>query len=202
MLVAGLTGGIGSGKTTFAALLAERGAQVIDADVLGREALAPGRPGWHSVVDQFGDEILAAGSMEIDRRRLADIVFNDRGALAALNAIVHPVILRNIADELEMLRATQSVVILDAALVVELGLNESLDLTIVVVAPEGQRKDRLTRHRAMAPDDISRRIAVQASEVELLARADIVVRNHGTLDELAREADRVWDELQTRLGSR
>src|SRR5918992_2352219 len=99
MLVVGLTGGIGAGKSTLAALLAEEGARVIDADALGREALQPGRPAWHSVVAQFGDEILAANSMDIDRKRLAAVVFGDPRKLAALNAIVHPVIFKGIADK-------------------------------------------------------------------------------------------------------
>src|ERR687884_2222146 len=117
MLVAGLTGGIGSGKSTFAALLAERGAQVVDADALGRLALRPGQPAWHSVVDQFGEEVLTPHTMQIDRKLVADIVFNDRDKLAALNAIVHPVILKGIADDLERLRETDAIVVLDAALV-------------------------------------------------------------------------------------
>ncbi|MDQ4064903.1 MAG: dephospho-CoA kinase, partial [Actinomycetota bacterium] len=114
MLLVGVTGGIGSGKSTFAALLVERGAQVIDADQIGRAALDPGKPSWRDVVETFGNEVLAAASMNIDRRRLADVVFNDPDKLAALNAIVHPVILRTIADELDILRNTNEIVILDA----------------------------------------------------------------------------------------
>src|SRR5688572_14864126 len=128
MLVAGLTGGIGSGKSTFAALLAERGAQVIDADQIGRDILRPGEPAWHSVVDQFGDEILSPGTMNIDRKQLAGIVFSDPGKLAALNAITHPAIVARIADDLERLRNTDEVVILDAALIVELGLTDTVDV--------------------------------------------------------------------------
>lgn len=202
MLLVGLTGGIGSGKSTFAALLAERGAHVIDADLLGREALQPGKPAWHSVVDQFGDEILAAGSMDIDRKRLAAIVFENRDALAALNAIVHPVIFSGIADRLEKLRADNAIVILDAALLVELGMVDSLDLTIVVVAERARRTDRLTRGRGMTEREITSRMGAQASEEELIERADVVVRNNGTLTELVGEADRVYAELEDRLAAR
>ena len=198
MLVVGLTGGIGSGKSTFAALLAERGAQVIDADLLGRDALRPGEPAWHSVVDTFGDEILVEGTMNIDRKRLAGIVFNDKGKLAALNAIVHPIIMRGIADRLERLRGTDEVVILDAALIVELGLTENVDLIVVVTADVDARRRRLGELRGMAHDDIMARIGAQASEEELVAKADIVVRNNGDLAELGKEADRVWVELQRR----
>jgi dephospho-CoA kinase len=199
LLVVGLTGGIGSGKSTFAALLAERGAQIIDADLLGRDALRPGEPAWHSVVDTFGDEVLVEGTMNIDRKRLAGIVFNDPSKLAALNAIVHPIIMRGIADRLESLRGTDDVVVLDAALIVELGLAESVDVIIVVTATVDNRRRRLAELRGMAHDDIMARIGAQASEEELVTKADIVVRNNGNVADLGSEADRVWAELEKRL---
>ncbi|MGH2807723.1 MAG: dephospho-CoA kinase [Actinomycetota bacterium] len=201
MLVAGLTGGIGSGKSTFAALLAERGAHVIDADQLGRDALRPGEPAWHSVVDQFGDEILGANSMDIDRKRLAAIVFSDPRKLAALNAITHPVIMAGIADELERLQGTDAIVILDAALIVELGLDEIVDDVIVVATRDDLRRSRLRSSRAMSNDDISGRMAAQASTDDLIAKADIVVRNDGSLDDLVGEADRVYADLERRNGA-
>ena len=195
MLVVGLTGGIGTGKSTFAVLLAERGAQVIDADLLGRDAVRPGRPAWHSIVDQFGDEVLAPHTMEIDRKRLADIVFRDTKRLGALNAIVHPVIVRAVADELEKLRHSDAIVVLDAALILEIGLDDVADLLIVVTAPERAREERLMAHRHMSLIDIRSRMAAQARPAELEARADIVVRNDGSLEELAIQADRVWNML-------
>jgi dephospho-CoA kinase len=198
MLVVGLTGGIGTGKTTFAALLAERGAQIIDADLLGRDALLPGRPAWHSVVDQFGDEILAANSMDIDRKRLADLVFADQEKLAALNAIVHPVIFKGIADRLESLRGTDEIVVLDVALLIETGLDSSVDVVVVLEAPERERIDRLARGREMTFGDARARMAAQADPKTLRDRADVVVTNSGGLEELSREADRVWAELLAR----
>ena len=198
MLAVGLTGGIGAGKSTFAALLAERGAQVLDADAFGRDALAPGRPAWHSVVSQFGDEILSAGGMQIDRRKLAAVVFEDRRKLAALNAIVHPVILQRIADELERLARTEAIVVIDAALITELGLRDALDAVIVVTTARAERVERLVRARGMTIDDITARMASQARDEELERGADYVVRNDGDLDALAREADRVWALLQER----
>jgi dephospho-CoA kinase len=198
MLVVGLTGGIGAGKSTFAALLAERGAQVVDADGLGRDALRPGRPAWHSVVAQFGEEILVPGTMGVDRKLLADIVFNDSGKLAALNAIVHPVIFSGIADSLERLRSTDAVVVLDAALLYETGLGEVVDATIAVLAPEAVRSHRLQSARGMTFDESARRMRAQMDPVELEGRADFVVRNDGSLEGLAAEADRVWAELQAR----
>lgn len=196
MFTVGLTGGIGSGKSTFAALLAERGAQIIDADQLGRDALRPGEPAWHSVVDTFGDDILSPSTMEVDRKRLAEIVFADPNKLAALNAITHPVIASGIADTFERLAATDAMVVLDAALLVELGLDKAMNVLVVVDAEEGERKKRLQASRRMELTDIEARIAAQASGEELIERADIIVRNDGSLEALALEADRVWGELQ------
>lgn len=198
MLAVGLTGGIGAGKSTFAALLAERGAQIIDADQIGRDALRPGQPAWHSVVGQFGDEILVPGEMDVDRKRLAAIVFEDRRKLAALNAIVHPVILQRIADDLERLSRTDAIVVIDAALIADLGLEDALDALIVVTTSRRQRAERLVRARGMSFGDVDARMAAQASPEELEARADVVVRNDGTLDDLSAEADRVWKLLQER----
>lgn len=198
MLVVGLTGGIGSGKSTFAALLSERGAVVIDADAIGHQALAPGTPTWHSVVDQFGDEILAAGSMEIDRKVLGRIVFADPGKRAALNAITHPFIMRNIAEALEAFRNTDEIVVLDAALIIELDLAGGLDAIIVVTTDADIRRARVMNDRGMTGVAVDARIAAQGRPEDLLAAADIVVQNDGSLDALAREADRVWAELQGR----
>jgi dephospho-CoA kinase len=195
MLLVGLTGGIGAGKSTVAALLAERGAQIIDADVFARDALRPGEEAWNSVVEQFGDEILAAGSMEIDRKRLAAIVFSDVTRRIALNVIVHPVVMRRIADSLDLLRSTQEIVVLDAALLIETGLDRDLDLVLVVTAPQETRETRLVKERGMSRADVRARIAAQASEVELLAKADIVISNSGSLEELAAEIEGVWARL-------
>lgn len=198
MLVVGVTGGIGSGKSTFARMLEELGAEVIDADEFGRRALDPGSSTWYSVVDQFGDEILAPGTMDVDRKRLAGIVFNDREKLAALNAIVHPVILKGVADLLETLAGTDEVVVLDAALIVEMGIVDSLDVLIVVTADEDVRKARLKADRQMTEAQIEERMRSQASEDDLLARADVVVQNSSTQDDLEKEAGRVWAQLLDR----
>ena len=200
MFLVGLTGGIGTGKSTLAALLTERGALVIDADRLGHEALMPGEPAWREVVDQFGDEVLAVGTMEIDRKALARIVFGDPAKLAALNAITHPVIMRKIADTMEAFRHTERIVILDAALIVELGLVDSLDVIVVVASGTDIRRARLMKDRGMTGDAIDARINAQAKPEDLIAAADIVVTNDGSLEDLAREADRVWSELEKRAG--
>jgi dephospho-CoA kinase len=197
VLVVGLTGGIGTGKSTFAVLLAERGAQVIDADLLGRDAVRPGRPAWHSIVDQFGDEILAPTTMEIDRGRMADIVFRDTRKLAALNAIVHPVIVGAVADRLESLRHSDAIVILDAALILEIGLDDVIDVLLVVTASEEERERRLLNRRGMSLSDVRSRMAAQADPRELEARADIIVNNTGSLEDLAARAEEVWGRLKS-----
>lgn len=198
MLVVGLTGGIGSGKSSFAALLAERGAQVIDADELGRDALRPGRPAWHKVVSQFGEEVLAASSLDVDRKRLASIVFNDANKLAALNAIVHPVIFDGIATALDSLRHTDEIVVLDAALIFETGLDRATDVVVAVVSAEEERARRLRLTRGMSSRDARARMDAQMDPDELESRADIVVHNDSTLEELARKAGEVFKELETR----
>jgi dephospho-CoA kinase len=195
LLVVGLTGGIGSGKSAFAALLAERGAQVIDADAYGHEALRPGQPSWHSVVDQFGDEVLVPGTMDIDRQKLARLVFSDPDKLAALNAIVHPLIFARIADALERLAHTEDVVVVDAALIIDTGVYKALDALIVVRCDDRVRRERLAE-RGMALEDVDARMAAQAPVEVLEQRADIVVDNNGTMEELSEEADRVWAELE------
>lgn len=200
-MVVGLTGGIGSGKSSFARLLEARGAELIDADALGRAALEPGRPAWHSVVDQFGDEVLEPGGMHINRKALARVVFSDADKLAALNAITHPVIMSGIADLLETLSGTNEIVVIDAALILELGLADGMDVIVVVVASEESRRSWLTANRGMTGDEITQRMAAQKDTAELVARADIVVRNEGTIDDLAAEADRVWAELVRRRDS-
>jgi dephospho-CoA kinase len=202
MLLVGLTGGIGSGKSTFAALLAERGAQVIDADLLGHDALRPGQPAWRSIVDQFGDEILSPGSMTIDRKLLAEIVFADDRKRAALNAIVHPEIFRRIADAIDALRNTDSIVVIDAALVFETGLADSCDVIVVVYSDKDVRAGRLTRSRGMTLEEITARMESQADPTQLVEKADIVVENDGYLEDLAREADRVWADLESRNAAR
>jgi len=198
VLLVGVTGGIGSGKSLFSALLAERGAQVIDADAYGREALRPGQPAWHSVIAQFGRELLIPQSMEIDRQALAEVVFHDHDKLAALNAIVHPILFSAIADSVERLSQTDEIVVIDAAILVETGMDKNLDTLIVVHTDESLRRGRLKK-RGMSSADIEARMGSQASTVDLLAKADIVVCNNGSLDELVREAERVWGDLSSRL---
>jgi dephospho-CoA kinase len=180
-------------------MLAARGAEIIDADLIGHELIMPGQPAWQSLVEQFGDEITIPGSLEIDRRLLGEIVFDNPDKLAALNAIVHPAILGRIADELEQLRGTDAIVVIDAALIMETGLDRACDVVVVVDAAPQSRIERVRSDRGLSVDQIQARMAAQKDRSELLARADINVVNDGSLEDLNREADRVWRQLE-RLG--
>ena len=191
MLRIGLTGGIGSGKSTVSALLAERGAVVVDADRIAREVVAPGTPGLARVVEEFGDGVLA-GDGSLDRQALAAIVFGDAGARARLDGIVHPLVR---ARSLELLAAVPegAVVVNDVPLLVETGQAASYDLVLVVEADPATRVSRLVQ-RGLAAEDARARMAAQASDEQRRAVADVVLDNSGTPEELAEQVDRFWTE--------
>ncbi|MEV0242217.1 dephospho-CoA kinase [Streptomyces sp. NPDC050674] len=196
MLKVGLTGGIGAGKSEVSRLLVAHGAVLIDADRIAREAVAPGTPGLASVVEAFGEEILAADG-SLDRPRLGAVVFSDAEKLATLNAIVHPLVGAR-SRELEEAAAEDAVVIHDVPLLTENGLASLYDLVIVVdVAPETQL-DRLVRLRGMREEDARARMAAQATREQRREIADIVIDNDVPLAELEQRVKDVWDELVRR----
>jgi dephospho-CoA kinase len=197
MLLVGLTGGIASGKSTVSAMLAERGAEVIDADHIARQVVMPGTPAWCKIREHFGPGVLHPDG-QIDRQALADIVFADPGKLALLNEITHPAIFARIADRLEAHHSQDVVVVLDAALLIEAGLADGVDVLIVVHSPREIQVERLTA-RGMPQRDAGNRIAAQLEPEKRLARADIVIDNSGSLEKLGRQVDEVWEELQRRL---
>jgi dephospho-CoA kinase len=197
MVVVGLTGGIGSGKSTVAALLAAHGAVVVDADLLAREAVAPGTRGLADVVARFGPAVLAPDGT-LNRQALADLVFADPAALADLNAIVHPVVRAAIADRLAALDGGPApLVVLEIPLLVESGRSYGASAVIVVDCPEEVAVRRLVEGRGMDEADARRRMAAQASRADRLAAADLVIDNSGSRDELEREVDRAWAALQS-----
>lgn len=192
MLVVGLTGGIGSGKSTVSALLAERGAVVVDADAITRELQAPGTPVFAAMVERFGPGIVAADGT-LDRQAVADIVFNDAEALADLNKIVHPAVGAEIVQRMSDLSATDEVVILDVPLLVESDKAYPLaGLLVVDVDPEVAVR-RLVEFRGMSEPDVRARMARQATRDERLARADRVIDNSGSVDDLRARVDAVWE---------
>ncbi|HSL68431.1 MAG TPA: dephospho-CoA kinase [Actinomycetota bacterium] len=203
MLLVGLTGGIGTGKSTVARMLEKRGAVVFDADVLARQAVAPGTPGFDQVVDRFGPNVLAPGG-GLDREALASIVFSDPAARRDLEGIVHPEVRRMFAEGCEEYRDSDRVVVFSAPLLVETGMHTAFDLLIVVSAPVAIQIERLMRDRGMAERDVRARIAAQLPLEAKAEVADILVDNEGTLEDLERRVDRVWRDLdaQARAGAR
>ncbi|MGY1750443.1 dephospho-CoA kinase [Modestobacter sp. SYSU DS0511] len=191
MLRIGLTGGIGSGKSTVAALLAERGALVVDADRLAREVVAPGTAGLAEVVAAFGDRVLAADG-SLDRPALAAIVFSDPEARGRLDGIVHPRV-RSRAAELVAAAPADAVVVQDVPLLVETGQAGSYDVVLVVEAPLETRVSRLVG-RGLGEDDARARIASQATDEQRRAVADVVLVNDGDRAALADQVARFWAE--------
>jgi dephospho-CoA kinase len=197
MLLVGLTGGIGSGKSTVSALLAGRGAVVVDADAIVREVQGPGTPVFAAIVERFGEGVVGADGA-LDRAAVADIVFNDPEALAALNAIVHPAVGAEIARRLADLAATaDEVVVLDVPLLVESSRAYPVaGLLVVDVDPE-VAVARLVEHRGMREADVRARMARQASRDERRARADRIIDNSGTPADLEHQVDEAWAWIRT-----
>jgi dephospho-CoA kinase len=191
----GLTGGIGSGKSTVATLLAGRGAVVVEADQLAREVLEPSTPGLAAVVARFGESILGADG-SLDRAALADTVFTDEVARSDLNAIVHPLVARR-ASELMAAAGPGSIVVYDVPLLVETGREGEFDVVVTVRAALSTRLHRLA-DRGLSEDQARARIAAQASEEQRAAAAWAIVDNDGTLTELADRVDALWARLVAR----
>ncbi len=191
VLLVGLTGGIGAGKSSVSALLAAKGAVVIDADAITRELQEPGTPVFEAMVERFGPGIVAPDGT-LDRAAVADIVFNDAAALADLNKIVHPAVGAEIANRLQAEAETDHVVILDVPLLVESGRDDMVALIVVDADPE-IAVTRLVEQRGFREADARARIARQASREERLARADFVIHNDGTREELERRVGECWE---------
>ncbi|MEU1385713.1 MULTISPECIES: dephospho-CoA kinase [unclassified Nonomuraea] len=196
MLKIGLTGGIGSGKSEVSKRLSARGAVVIDADKIAREVVEPGTAGLSRVVAAFGEGVLRPDG-SLNRERLGSVVFADPDRLAALNAIVHPLVGERVA-ELQGQAADDAIVVYDVPLLVENKLAPMYDLVIVVDAADEVRIRRLADHRGMPEADAKARIAAQASREDRLAAADLVIPNEGSLADLEARVGEVWHELVRR----
>jgi dephospho-CoA kinase len=196
VLLIGLTGGIGSGKSTAAALLAARGAVIIDADAITKDLQQPGTEVFEAMVERFGPGIVAEGG-ELDRQAVADIVFSDPDALRDLNGIVHPAVGAEIARRMQAEADTDHIVVLDVPLLVETGRDDMAAVVVVDVDPE-LAVARLVEHRGMREDDVRARMARQASREERLARADEVLDNAGTPEALAAQVAALWERLEDR----
>jgi dephospho-CoA kinase len=190
MILLGLTGGIGSGKSSVAQLLLSRGAIVIDSDAIARELQAAGSPLLEQLVDRFGDVLNHDGSL--DRAKLASIVFPSPENVKALNAIMHPAIGKEMSDRLEAQRTTNNIVVLDIPLLVENPRKGLSGVVVVDVDPEVAIQ-RVVEHRGMNADDVRARIARQSSREQRREIADQIIDNAGTLDDLERQVDSVWN---------
>ncbi|MFJ3085723.1 dephospho-CoA kinase [Streptomyces sp. NPDC086838] len=196
MLKVGLTGGIGAGKSEVSRLLVGHGAVLVDADRIAREVVEPGTPGLAAVVEEFGPGILTPQGT-LDRPALGAIVFADPDRLAALNAIVHPLV-RDRSAELEKAAGPDSVVVHDVPLLTENGLAPLYDLVVVVDAAPETQLDRLVRLRGMTEADARARMAAQATREQRRAVADLVIDNDGPVEELTDRVRAVWAELMRR----
>lgn len=190
-----MTGGIGSGKSAVSARLRERGAVVIDSDLLAREVVARGTDGLAEVVEAFGAVLTAEG--ELDRPAVGRIVFGDEVARRKLEAIIHPRV-RARAAEIEAEVPAGSVVVHDIPLLVETGQGDKFDLVLVVDVPPEVQLERLSRDRGMTDEEAKARIASQATREQRLAVADLVVDNSGSLADLDRRIDELWPGLAER----
>jgi dephospho-CoA kinase len=198
VLRVGLTGGIGAGKSAVSRLLEERGAVVIDSDVLAREVVARGTDGLAEVVGVFGEVLTPEG--ELDRPAVGRIVFGDAEARRKLEAIIHPRV-RARAAEIEAAAPDDAVVVHDIPLLVETGQAGKFDLVLVVDVPPELQVKRLTELRGMTDEEAKQRIASQASREDRLAAADVVVDNSGSLEDLERRIGEIWAELTRRAAA-
>jgi dephospho-CoA kinase len=200
MLRVGLTGGLGSGKSTVAEMLRALGAHHLDADVIARALIAPGGAAEPAVVARFGAGIVGADGA-VDRKALASIVFADPQALAELNAIVHPHVRAALAREFARLAAAKpapAVVVVDAALLVESGIHRDLDAVIVVACSEATQVARAVARGGLTEPEARARIRAQAPLAEKTAAADYIVDNGGTLDGTRRQVVEIWESLRRR----
>ncbi len=190
MLLIGLTGGIGAGKSSVSAALAERGAVVIDADAIVKELQSPGTEVFAEMVERFGIGIVADDGT-LDRSAVADVVFTDPQALADLGAIVHPRVHAEIERRIAEQASTDRVVVLDIPLLAEAGWPGLLGTIVVDLDPEVAIA-RLVAHRGFTEADARNRIANQMEREQRLSKADFVVDNHGDPLALQAEVDRAW----------
>jgi dephospho-CoA kinase len=195
MILVGLTGGIGSGKSTVSAALAARGAIVVDADSIVRDVQQPGSPVLQQMAERFGAHVIAADG-SLDRAAVAGIVFTDADALAALNAIVHPAVAAEMNRRVMAEVASDHVVVMDIPLLAE-NPREGLQGVIVVDVPEETQVERLVRYRGFDEADARARIAKQATREQRRALASFVVDNSGSIDSLDPQIDAVWEWLRT-----
>ena len=199
MRTIGLTGGIGSGKSTVAKLLGDLGAEVIDADLVGHEVYLPGTIGFDRVTEAFGEGIVGSDGT-IDRKKLGAIVFADRAALAKLNGIVHPLIAEAVRQRIEAKRSTgsQRPIVVEAAVLIEANWLPLVDEVWVVLAPLEAVIQRVHASRGLLPEQIEARVRAQLSDTERRAHASTVIENGGSPDQLRAQVEAAWSRVKNR----
>lgn len=196
MLVVGLTGGIATGKSTVAALFAKQGACVINTDQLARIVVEPGEPAWQEIIRVFGQEILLPDG-QLNRKKLGEIVFRDRGKRQVLEKITHPAIRALMYDKLDAARSEGvCIAIVEVPLLFETDFQNDVDRTIVVTAREELQLARLAARDGLRGEQAYRRLAAQMPLTEKVARADYVIENNGELTETERQVRELWQLLQ------
>ena len=201
MYVIGLTGGIGSGKSTVAEMLARKGAKLLSADAVGHEVYEPGRPAYQEIVDGFGRGIVGPDG-KIDRKRLGPIVFSDPEQLRRLNAITHPRMKDLMREKLEAQRARAvPIAVLEAALLFDAGWDDLTDEVWVTVAPPEVAAARTAERSGISVEEALSRIRAQMSNEERTARSQVVIDTDCPLEQTERQVDEEWERLQARLAT-
>jgi dephospho-CoA kinase len=197
MLIVGLTGGVASGKTAVSRVLREEGAYIIDADQIARELVQPHKPAWNELVRAFGKEILQEDG-SIHRRKLADKVFTDPKQRKVLNQILHPRIKEEMDRRTKEIgqKDPEAIVVIDAPLLVELGVYHKVDQLIVVTSTQMQQMERLKERDGRSPEEALRLFSSQMPVEEKVKLADFVIRNEGSLEETKKRANEVFKELK------
>jgi len=193
MLTIGLTGGIGSGKSTVTKFLAELGAPIVDADKVGHAIYAPDGPAYHDVIASFGRQILAADGT-IDRSKLGPLVFADPEALKHLNSIVHPKMFARLREMVQQLHAAgqRKPIVIEAAVLIEANWQPLFDEIWLVLASRERVVERIERDRGLEPEQTAARIRAQLPDEERKKHATLVITNDGTLDELRAKVSGLW----------
>jgi dephospho-CoA kinase len=202
MIVIGLTGGIASGKSTVARMLSELGAVVIDADKVGHEAFRPHTEAWRKVVAAFGKDILGQ-NQEIDRSKLAQLVFNDPKALKRLDRIMHPLMHRIVEKKIEALRHQGvEVVVLEATLLIEAKWTDLVDQVCVTITPEAAVVNRLVSQKGFTEEQARARIKSQTPIAQRAKNADVVIENNLDINTLRKKVEGLWQQLQSTKNNR
>jgi dephospho-CoA kinase len=202
MLTIGLTGGIGSGKSTVASLLAEKGAIIIIADYIGWELLLKASPVYSELVEVFGGDILDEYG-RIERKKLGKVVFSNPEKLQKLNDIVHPQLKKRLWARISDIRTRRpdAIIVVDAALIIETGVIDKFEGLIVVIAPREQRVQRLMAERMMTREEALSRIQSQMADEERLKYATWVINNDGSMEALQDKVDRLWSDIEERAAA-